>query len=383
MNASAPARTVLFGAFDRHNLGDWLFPHLLAALLPDQRLRFAGLAARDFTPLGGHAVQPLAAQGAVLWHAGGETLDCSAWQAAVMLQPPEGLAALLAHLERHADERAAWIATQVHGRSEAPYVAGRESGARRLLHVAVGGVGLAQCSAAHQAAVVQRLREADAVTVRDRVTQAWLRGHGIDAPLLPDAAVTLPGPFAATIEAHAQAWRERWPGGWLAVQCSAEFGDDATLDALAHALRPALAGLGVPAVLFRAGAAPWHDDLAVLQRLAMRLPGAAVVETLPLWPLVALVAAGRGFVGSSLHGRLVALAHGLPAVSLAPPQTGAAKLQAWMDTWEPGERAAAVADAGEALHAALAVPAAARRQLAAALAARFREGFAALSARAG
>ena len=37
--------TILFGAFDRHNFGDLLFPYIAAALLPDTPVLFAGLAA--------------------------------------------------------------------------------------------------------------------------------------------------------------------------------------------------------------------------------------------------------------------------------------------------------------------------------------------------
>ena len=44
---------ILFGAFDRHNFGDLLFPHVAAALLPGRDLRFAGLAERDLRGCGG------------------------------------------------------------------------------------------------------------------------------------------------------------------------------------------------------------------------------------------------------------------------------------------------------------------------------------------
>jgi len=52
--------TVIFGAFDRHNLGDLLFAHVVAALLPGQDLVFAGIADRDLTAWGGHRVEALA-----------------------------------------------------------------------------------------------------------------------------------------------------------------------------------------------------------------------------------------------------------------------------------------------------------------------------------
>ncbi|MHB1353793.1 MAG: hypothetical protein ACYC5S_00860 [Thiobacillus sp.] len=82
------ARPVLFGAFDRHNFGDLLFPHLLTALLPDHHFAFCGLAARDLRRFGGHRVTPLAPGAPHLVHVGGERLTCGAWQAAVMLRDP-------------------------------------------------------------------------------------------------------------------------------------------------------------------------------------------------------------------------------------------------------------------------------------------------------
>jgi hypothetical protein len=66
-------------------------------------------------------------------------------------------------------------------------------------------------------------------------------------------------------------------------------------------------------------------------------------------------------VSSSLHGRIVALAYGLPRVSLVPPQQGRrpGKVAAFAETWEPVAlpRSVAVDQVGPALMRALAVPA--------------------------
>lgn len=51
---------VLFGAFDRHNFGDLLLPHVAAALLPGRQRVCAGLAQRVLRAHGGHAVRALA-----------------------------------------------------------------------------------------------------------------------------------------------------------------------------------------------------------------------------------------------------------------------------------------------------------------------------------
>ena len=57
MDKSSP--TILFGAFDRHNFGDLLFPHIVGAMLPDRMFIHAGLAERDMRPYGGHRVRAL------------------------------------------------------------------------------------------------------------------------------------------------------------------------------------------------------------------------------------------------------------------------------------------------------------------------------------
>jgi hypothetical protein len=101
-----PSPLILFGAFDRHNLGDLLLgriaAELAARLLPGRELRFAGLAVRDLRADGGARVEALAELAAEwkpprrdtpppgLLQVGGEILDCSAWEAAVMLLDTAG-----------------------------------------------------------------------------------------------------------------------------------------------------------------------------------------------------------------------------------------------------------------------------------------------------
>lgn len=72
---------------------------------------FAGLAQRDLRPQGGHEVEALStlAMGSaehpcVLVHVGGEILTCDAWQAAVMLLPPEQAQPAIAYLDTLAGE---------------------------------------------------------------------------------------------------------------------------------------------------------------------------------------------------------------------------------------------------------------------------------------
>lgn len=391
---------VLFGAFDRHNFGDLLFPHLAAARLPGYELHFAGLAARDLRAFGGHRVEPLPSVAAALGgrpatviHVGGEILTCTAWEAAAMLLPPGQAQQTIAYLEARPVQRRAWVRRTLGLRSLAPYLAPRGLFApgSRFAYCAVGGVAMDACPAAMRAEVLARLADADHVAVRDARTRAHLGMAGIASALLPDPAVGVAALCGGRVAeaagaATASAVRQALPQGYLAVQFAAEFGDDRTLGQLAGQLSRVSSASGLGLALFRAGAAPWHDDLDALRRLETRLRGVPVMvfESLHLWDICALIAGSRGYCGSSLHGRVVAGAFARPRLGLRPPGAGqgACKQQAFAATWEPSGTpgVAPVEDFADALLAALAVEPRSLSATAIRLADAFTEGFAPFAA---
>ena len=395
---------MLFGAFDRHNLGDLLLPHIVAALLRARGLTaapvFAGLAVRDLRACGGHAVQAIRAVldapqagPATVIHVGGEVLTCDAWRAAVMLLPPAEVPATLAYFAQHGAERAAWVRRTLGVDTAAPYVLARAAWPQveRVLFNAVGGVAFERCDPPLRDAVGAALRSADRVGVRDRTTQVKLAAAGIAAALLPDPAVLVAELLGASIRARGAqgevaALRAAFPQGYVAVQFSAEFGDDGTLAALAAQLDRVAVATGLGLVLFRAGAAPWHDDADAYARLCARLrAGAArILASLHLEDLCALIAYSRGYCGSSLHGRIVALAFARPRLTLQPPgpDDAADKQAAFAATWDPPPVPAtvAVADLAAGVAQALAVDPALLAQRADATAQACRQGFDALCA---
>ena len=386
-----PARrdlpVVLFGAFDRHNLGDLLFPHILTACLPGHAFAYAGLARRDLGAFGGHRVAPLdavLAEGcAHLVHVGGELLTCSAYQAAVMLLPADAARAAVARYDGSPDA-AAWAARQLGTARRIPYVVHKPARAGRVIFNAVGGVDWATLDAAQRAEVSAALGAADWVGVRDHLTHAALAGAGIDAQCCPDPVVMVKECHAERIRARqsqgeVQAVRARTPRGFLACQFSVDFADDRTLAALARGLSDVARHAGLALVFFRAGAAFWHDDLGLYEKLRRQLRGVPghLFRSLDIWDICALIASSRGVVCSSLHGRIVATAWGLPRVSLRPPQLGVRpdKVAAYAATWEPASipHSVDVADLAPALIQALALPRAPLEETARRLTARYRE----------
>lgn len=366
-----PASIVLFGACDRHNLGDLLFPHIMTELLAPRAVVVAGLAARDLTAFGGHRVRAIGEvrrewPDAPVVHAGGELLCCDAWEAAVMLLPADEARDVIARYDGR-PERFDW-ARQVLGRDDrAPYCLGKSQSLQHgeVVFNGVGGVDLDRRDAAFRDEVLAKLAEAGWVGVRDRLTLAHLAAAGIPATLMPDPAVLTAELFGERIRRWAAtgevaAVRASFPQGYLAVQFAAALGDDATLGAIAEGLRRLAGEKGLGIVFFRAGAAPWHDDLDVYRRAAVLFrgvdaaPTAAptwVFESLDVWDICALIASSAAFCGSSLHGRIVAEAFGVPVAEGIVPV--GEKVAGYRDAWRGCDVVAAYRSAFSELAASL------------------------------
>ena len=326
---------------------------MAAALLPGRELVFAGLVERDLRRFGGHRVTALAdaiaglrGRSAALIHVGGEILDCDAWQAAVMLLEPHEARRIVARLDaRPLQERLQWAQGALGTPALAPYTVSRSRfpGLAGVAYAGVGGVDLDATEPGLRAEVLANLAAADAVGVRDRRTLAHLEAAGVTARLMPDPAVMIAELFGERIRRHARAGEvaqvvDAFPQGYLAVQFSADFGDDATLSAIAVQLDRVAAAAGFGVMLFRAGAAPWHDEPEILHRAAARMRAAPVrvFESLDVWDICALIAVSRGYCGSSLHGRIAAAAFALPRVNLRHPACaeGAGKQAAFAAAWD-------------------------------------------------
>ncbi|AUT73104.1 polysaccharide pyruvyl transferase family protein [Paraburkholderia hospita] len=383
-----PLPVVLFGAFDRHNFGDMLFPHVVARMLAGRDIRIAGLVVRDLRAQGGHRVEALRQlheRAVDLLHVGGEILTCDAWDAALMLQSNHDAQWIIAS-QPH--DRSEWAQRVLGTRELAPYVVSKDGWpcATRVLFNAVGGVTLDHRVDRMRDEVLAKLARADDISVRDIHTQALLAKSGIEARLAPDSAVMVAELFGNTIRAHASKQavariREAAPRGYLAVQFSADFGDDATLDQIAAQLDQAAHAHDLAIVFFRAGAAPWHDDLSCFERTAarMRAPSVHLFDSLNIWDICALLAHSRGYIGSSLHGRVVAIAHALPRINLLHDEDFArpCKQTAFAQTWEHADQPIAVRVNGiaEGVENALSVDPARLKQTATRLAALCRDAF--------
>lgn len=343
-------RVLLVGAYERDNFGDLLF-----LALTRERLLAAGASlmvsapiAADMRELVDEFVLPtgLALQRHdfdVIWVVGGEVgtttlgdalrFSLTAAEHHVLASAPSGVrAAAIAALTHDHESPGAYV-------PDPSRVEGAEP--RLVLHsVGVAGLGGAPEDDPRMDALVR----AGTLTVRDNASSEMLSTRGVRHRLAPDLVHTI----------RTRVPREPGPGsGRVLVQASTRsldaWGDDAFVDAVAE-----IATRG-PVTLFAAGTANAHDSLSryeeVRRAVLSRRRDADVdvaYERDPL-ELVRLISRSEAWIGSSLHGRVVASAYGLPRVSLTN-----AKVAAYAATWDPVMPAdVPVAEAPAALDAAV------------------------------
>ena len=192
----------------------------------------------------------------------------------------------------------------------------RNAGALTLIN-SVGIAGVRGIEPTRRDAIYGALQAAGAIGVREHGSSALLRDIGVEHRLLPDAVHAL-----GVLEPDA-----RGSGSDTAiVQISRSrlrmFGHARLARTLATS--PLLAGR--PIRLLLAGTATGHDSAddyervaRAARRVARGIDIAMLEERRPL-ALAGHIARARVAIGTSLHVRIVAAAHGVPRVSLAKPK---------------------------------------------------------------
>ncbi|MFD2270830.1 hypothetical protein ACFS07_06155 [Undibacterium arcticum] len=119
----------------------------------------------------------------------------------------------------------------------------------------------------------------------------------------------------------------------------------------------------------------------------MHAPSVKIFRSLNLWDICALIAYSRVYFGSSLHGRIVAMAFALPRINLHHPAqaTRPTKQAAFAATWEEAGTPATVEvyEIAHGIRHALAIDRAQLQHTARELVTRYRQGFIPICSRLG
>jgi hypothetical protein len=313
-------RILTVGAYERDNFGDLLFLLVTERYLAGSEVVAAAPFAADMSALLDRQVVSVAESLTnrdvdAIWTVGGQVGATTPGSALRMSKspaefsryrtaPPSEKRALLREAFCGAQPASPYIPT--------PGAFARNAGAVSVLN-SVGLTGVRRLSPHVREEVIEVLRTADVVSVRDRESSDFLHGIGVKHSLVPDVVHAI-----SLLDPH-----ERDPRSDIAVvQVSTRLLERFGHERLARTLVQSrhLAGLRVQFVM--AGTAPRHDSVDDLQRVVDCVhqidPGREVEVLTDRRPLdiVRQIRQARIVVSTSLHMRIVAAAYGVPRVTM-------------------------------------------------------------------
>ncbi|MCX7946646.1 MAG: polysaccharide pyruvyl transferase family protein [Hydrogenophilus sp.] len=315
----------LFGAADRHNMGDLLLLRA-ARCWADQeglRVREVGLRYHNLRGVGGARVEPFAAvwgraqEGArmVVWHVGGAILETDAASAAEMLLPQREAAAALRWWRfsfEEAEREYARLLREAGPPRPFPYVAPPLPEGGRVAYLFTGVSGQKGLG---DEGVRRALAEAKVVCVRDRESLRACTAAGVRAVLAPDPVEEMASEWGSREGWRRRGWafRQRW-GSFAAIQWAAT----AEVEGVAEEVRAGVERGVLPRqiVFFAMGLAPLHDSMEAYQRVAQRLRKDRV--PVKVWraahrdSIAGLIAGAKVVAASSLHALILADRLGVP-----------------------------------------------------------------------
>lgn len=326
-------QVVACGAYERDNIGDLLFlvvsAHFAKGVVETE---FTAPIAADMTALLGREITSTGAQLSSreiqgIWTVGGEvgsTLREYVYRTAVDAEEWERFS------ELDATTQDTMLDEVMEARLESPYVPRPSSfplnHSARLVLNSIGISGISGLPAWRAAVATSALREARYISVRDQKSADLLDQLDIPHRLAPDLVHTI---------AEVMPIDDR-RGDTVLLQLSESHirasGLPAWIDAVAGC-----AELGSrPVRLFVAGFAPAHDSVDLYRELI-----AGVRALRPDWDIalsdsttiedrVREIATASLWIGSSLHGRIIACAYGTRRISIEKP-----KVDVYARTWDP------------------------------------------------
>tara|TARA_R110001583_G_scaffold105202_1_gene252641 strand:+ start:4767 stop:5951 length:1185 start_codon:yes stop_codon:yes gene_type:complete len=339
---------ILYGAFDRHNYGDLLFPLIMERVIkhqfPEKSLVVASLINRDLSEYGAPKTVSIkealknSKPNATVILAGGDVVACD-WQSAYGYLLPSLIFPLY---ERIACYYFSKITEQLVKRivgltSIFPFNLNRNDlgAARNIIYNSVDATGVSSVTNQNEILPLSKvINEANFVSVRDIFSQTQLARIGFSSPqLAPDSATVM----SAYISVNELEQKSSWPTkniiesyieGYIVFQISQAHihGKEA---AFAMALTKVSRACKLPIVFIVIG----NTSVGVNKVTAM-LADDIVYDTYldgNIFDIMSIIRNASCYCGTSLHGLITAMSFCVPRVALLPELI---KQINYMQTWD-------------------------------------------------
>lgn len=321
-------RILTIGAYERDNFGDLLFFLMTKLYLSKHHVVAGSIMYADMERYFGETVLPYNIllerfEWDAVWVVGGEVGGVSMDMAYYGMS----LGAKAQKQYIHADTHTRKHIRQVYGGAAATDpaylpVLSRFSRNKNtpLIVNSVGVSNLDRSEALLAKESLEVLRNASSLSVRDDESDKFCKKHNADSMLAPDLihAISLRYPEDGVISPIGKLSKK-----YALFQISEHLIRQYSIEQVADAVCGLVGKLDVEIALFAAGTAPGHDNYLsyyAIQRVANKRLGGSnkitVIEERRPLALVEYIKYCQLWVGSSLHGRIIACAYNVPRISL-------------------------------------------------------------------
>ena len=316
-------KTILYGAFARHNFGDILFPHIVHKLIKENinelDIEFCDVVSRDMTEFGGHIVKSIAnfidyEDDVNVIHVGGQIGGCELTKAVEMCEPLT-------------DEQKTEVSKLNKYKMSLGYVLPKSLFKKPKTFIANSVGGLTRISAEYY-------KDFDYVSFRDGESYKKLSSKKIKCNLSPDSAILTKyffndlisnrSSFDSIKTIHSKIGTE-----YIAIQLKCGYLDN--LISVEKVLNDIIAKTKLPIVFFCAGVAPGHDSLDLYKEKFANLPTDKVhfFDGLNIWDICNVISNAKLVIGTSLHVRILSQQFLRPRVTLSVASKQLAFIKKW------------------------------------------------------
>jgi len=313
----------VLGAFDRYNLGDALFSEIAATFIKDP-IYYSPLGG-DLQNLGGPVsfqTKSVTTDIEGLFIAGGEVISASwfgAW-ASIHSSKTENLVKIYSRI---LPTKPLNNIVQVRAKSSwtSPYMLPKHLQSLSSAYISVGGLIEDILVKSEFNSTVKSLQAASYVSVRDLESHLQLKKYGIENFLAPDSVSIL----ASRVNSIRRANRSEY----ILVQCSLAWIKEKKNFNLIADFLTYIEKVGIKCKFICAGNTAIHSNMAAYNILKKNIPHLELIEESSIDSFKAAMANTKVFIGTSLHGHIVATASCVPSIKLR----GIPKLDRYLNTW--------------------------------------------------